>query len=518
MTSAKRLAIAMAALSCGGVVCAQPRITGVFNEADRSCCDRATPGAITLIGGFELGPAVARVHSGFPLVTSLAGTSVRFTAGTAVAQAFVLAVESRWVRVLLPSSFPPGTAEVTVTSLGSTSTPRLVEVVEHSFSIYDSTYESPEFSPRQRGVHNISRAGEVSLNSPVNPARTGQLAELWGTGLGAAAGDESAGPIPGALQTAPSVFVGNIPARVVYSGRSACCAGLDQIIFEIPEGIEGCNVPISVVFDTGDFPGNDTVISVASGTGACSDPHGLSEPEVRALAAGELKAAWISAMPETGNVQWFLGFGTATDTGVLPFGTCKATFWGTSPFTFSSRNSLNDAGPSITIDGPGGTVEARRFPANDYRAVSPGTLQPGSYIVRNGSGGPDVPAFETRFLVPPTDFTWSNGTDPASGDEGIAVSWSASGLETGRVVIRGSLSRDGETCGTCAFVCVEQANRGRFTIPFWVIRRAQASAPFVSEVSVQVDLQMMTRFAIPGFGIGEFSTTVAGDSRIISRE
>ena len=89
-----------AAVACSVVISitpsliAQPQITGVFSEARRICCDTSVPGAITLIGGFGLGPANPEVNSTFPLGTTLAGVSVRLSTGAAVVDAYVLAVQS----------------------------------------------------------------------------------------------------------------------------------------------------------------------------------------------------------------------------------------------------------------------------------------------------------------------------------------------------------------------------------------------------------------------------------------
>src|SRR5690242_18219783 len=51
----------------------------------------------------------------------------------------------------------------------------------------------------------------------------GQLVTPWRTGLGFAAGDEAAAPIPGGLQIpASQLLLGGRPAKIVYSGRSGC--------------------------------------------------------------------------------------------------------------------------------------------------------------------------------------------------------------------------------------------------------------------------------------------------------
>jgi hypothetical protein len=55
---------AVACIASGAALFAQTRVTGVFNEANRICCDTVSPGAVTLVGGFELGPAASQVFSG----------------------------------------------------------------------------------------------------------------------------------------------------------------------------------------------------------------------------------------------------------------------------------------------------------------------------------------------------------------------------------------------------------------------------------------------------------------------
>ena len=86
--------------------------------------------------------------------------------------------------------------------------------------------------------------------------------------------------------------------------------------------------------------------------------------------------------------------------------------------------------------------------------------------------------------------------------------------DSGRIVITGEVSSGGETCDLCGFVCVEQAGRGRFTIPAWIIQRAQI-LPFVGQLSLQVDVRIAKRFHLAGTGTGEFSAFVPGGVRDI---
>ena len=93
--------------------------------------------------------------------------------------------------------------------------------------MYDTAYEAPDFSPSQRAVQNISPLGQVSLNSLTNPARPGQWVALWGTGLGAAPGDEALQPIPGHLaRPGLQVFAGTV---AVATAPSHCRLALQFI-------------------------------------------------------------------------------------------------------------------------------------------------------------------------------------------------------------------------------------------------------------------------------------------------
>ena len=64
------------------------------------------------------------------------------------------------------------------------------------------------------------------------------------------------------------VFVGTQAAKVIYAGRSGCCAGVDQINFEVPASLSGCYLP--VVVRCGGSVSNFVSLAVGSG-GPCSD-------------------------------------------------------------------------------------------------------------------------------------------------------------------------------------------------------------------------------------------------------
>jgi hypothetical protein len=85
-------------------------IYGVYRESARSATDRVAPGSNVLIfsGIFRIGPVTPQTAAGLPLVTTLAGESVKVTVGGISLDAYVLGAETQWVRAMLPSSIPGG--------------------------------------------------------------------------------------------------------------------------------------------------------------------------------------------------------------------------------------------------------------------------------------------------------------------------------------------------------------------------------------------------------------------------
>ena len=219
---------------------------------------------------------------------------------------------------------------------------------------------------------------------------------LWGSGLGRMPGDEAAGPIPGDIGSrAPQVLVGVQPAKVLYAGRSGCCAGIDQILIEVPKGVEGCNVPVHVRFPEDGFVSLPASVSIASGTGACSDPDGLTESEARATVDGKLRGARILAGEYAGSAGWLLAFGPVGQPGLtsmIPAGTCG--FTGLNPgFAIAAPQ---DAGATMRIHTPTTLVDLYRYLDytqeidGSYISVKPEPLEPGTHSVENGSGGSEI--------------------------------------------------------------------------------------------------------------------------------
>ena len=109
-------------------------------------------------------------------------------------------------------------------------------------------------------------------------------------------GDEAVPPAP-ANRFSPQVFAGGKQAKVTYAGRAGCCTGLDQINFEVPEGVSGCFVPVAVQ-DRG-VTSNFTTLPVSS-AGACSDPYGFpTDLLTRGAGGNAIKAGFAAVGPLT---------------------------------------------------------------------------------------------------------------------------------------------------------------------------------------------------------------------------
>jgi len=487
------------------------RIYGVYNESSLGSLAVA-PGSNMLIfsGGFPVGPPIAQTSVRFPLVTMLAGTSVRVTVNGISLDAYILGAEAQWVRALLPSSTPIGDGQLVVTYDGRTSVPYRLTVRERGFGIYGGGWCGPTSAPSRpsfcvdRAVQNIDAAGNVSTNSLVAPARPGQLVTLWGTGLGFASGDEAAGPIPGQLRIAGlQVLFGGRPAKIVYSGRSGCCAGMDEIIFEVPLGIEGCNVPVWVRYTEDGSASGDVFVSVASGTRACSDPDGLSESEVRKLSAGNLKAAeiWFTTMGS----YWSANFGKASQTGVIAFGSC-GNIWGEGFAAMPDPGSQFNAGATLNFQMlHGGTFTATRSENGYYNGPFDSPPEPGEYRLDNGQGGPALGPFQASFSIPDSALLWTNRDEfGAAKSDGLTVSWSVADPAVGHIEIYGSLAVDGETNGSTVFTCAERPDKGSFSIPASVLERAGVWSGFYNEFRVSVIYLASKRLSIPGLDFAEF--------------
>src|ERR1022692_418829 len=309
---------------CGGIL-AQPTVS---TPALSSAVARGqglpgsgiAQGSIFSIYGSGLGPSTWIEANQFPLPTNLGGTSVTVTVQGASVPVIVLGADSTQGDALLPSRTPIGNGTFTVTYNNQTSAPAPIQVVASAFGIY--TFN------QQGSGQAIATDVNYQVNMITQVFHPGDYVVLWGTGLGAITGNDAEPPPVGSLPTQVTVYVGNASAPVSYRGRAGCCSGLDQINFQVPAGVSGCYVPVSV--ETGGISGNIgnfATIAVAESGGTCSDSV-MGQDLVNQLAAGQnVSFGYIRLYDKSSNSQ--PGFSSIA--GVYDFGT--ATFSQYTPAT-----------------------------------------------------------------------------------------------------------------------------------------------------------------------------------------
>jgi len=450
-------------------------------------------GSIFIVFGQKLGPASIQ-YTGFPLQTTLAGTSAKVTVnGTTVSPLMIYTLASQ-VAMLMPSSTPVGSGTITITYSGQTSAPVALQVAATNFGIF--AVNTAGSGP---AVVTDANNGYISLTHAASP---GQVLVLWGTGLGKISADETQPPPQGNVGTKPTVWVGSQQAVVDYWGRSGCCGGLDQINFHVPTGITGCYVPVAV--QTGSTVSNFGSIAVASSGTVCSDPVGLSSTQLALVQNGQnLSIATLGLARSTSTLSLSapISFSstTTTDTGSASFYRYTptqvtsssfgqaASIGGCMVFTVNGNAAITDpiqplgldAGSSVALSGPNGSKTLPLQLASvkgSYGATLGSNTSPPLYLDAGAytftvPGGADVGAFTQQLQMPPS-LTWSNQSSITSVSEsqGVTVTWT-NAIPNGYVGITGyslALDQNNNFTAEAMFTCKASAGSngaGSFFIP-----------------------------------------------------
>lgn len=279
-------------------------------------------GAIFVIYGSNLGPEKLVQASTFPLSSDygLAGTIVRIQVGTQVLAAPLLYSSATQVAGILPSKMALGAGSVTVTYNGQTSDPLSVQTTLNNFGLATSGTGGIGYA--------VATNTDGSLVTVFHSAKPGDTVTLWGTGLGAAPGDDVNRPQPVDLSLPIELDIGMTSGKITYAGRSSCCAGLDQVNFVVPSGVEGCMVPVSLTVNG--HTSTYAPMPIASGGGICSAPDGITSLLSKVLANGSATMATLSLghISQTGAVL--------TTPSTIPYtvGTANAGFFRVSADTY----------------------------------------------------------------------------------------------------------------------------------------------------------------------------------------
>ncbi len=550
---------------CGLAWSQTPQITGgPYNAASYARTGEPNAGiaqgAIFVLIGANLGPPSLAIVNAFPLQTTLGGTSVTVTVNGTDYPGLMIYSLATQVAVILPSAVPTGDGTVRVSYNGQQSDPVPIHIAPTAFGI---------FSRNQAGtgpgiVQNYLSTTNTPTNSLVEAAHPGQIEILWGTGIGAVTGDEAAGVLPGDLPITVEVFVGGKPATITYRGRSGCCAGIDQIVFTVPEGVSGCYVPVAV--RQNGVTSNFVTMAIAPSGSLCSDPSGLSTADLQKVAGGSPitigttsvthAALFAGAVTGTADIASarFLKFASAADVLSYSFGATVGTdavpsagSCYVSPYEFdgnvlnaifpdvveTSRFAGLSAGANLTYSGPAGnaTVAGKddgsgsisyddviggMVPGDNPR---PDFVVPGNITISNGDGAPatGVGPFSATLTVPTDKPTWTNRTaiTAISRNQDLTLTWTA-GAPGSIVAFLGS-SADTSTNAGGSFLCAAPADLGTFTVPAWVLSAIPASGSVQGQtagfLSFAVTLPQPVRFSADGLDTGLFNwldVTVSG--------
>lgn len=493
---------------------AAPEIRAILNAASYAPSGMPNSGiargSMFVVFGTELGPGDLRQATGFPLTTSLGGTSIRVTVGATTVDAFLVYVWSTQVAAILPSGTPEGIGLMEVTYNGRTGQAGAFRVVRSSPGVLAQNQAGSGPALAQ----NFNSASDQPRNTLSRPARPGQVVTLWATGLGPISDNDAIAPVPRDLNINLQVLVGGKPATVRYKGRSGCCSGVDQIVFEVPPGLSGCHVPVVVQVDNA--VSNFTTISVAGpGDSDCTDLSGISGPMLEKLQAGGnlrvgsivLSVAKSDLVTETG-IGWFVQAGLTWLANQIPLGLPSPGSCLVNPVK-SSVPSYGmevqpvglDAGRLLNMTGPKGSRQIlQRWPGAYSETFATGTqvqfLEPGTYTVDSAPGGADVGPFRATITFP-AELTSTVQQSAA----GTTVNWRG-GDPAGYVAIQGSAP---STPGVrTSFSCVERASAGQFTVPPYVLSSLPASPSEISALIV-AGSSPQNRFKAPGLDLGYFS-------------
>jgi uncharacterized protein (TIGR03437 family) len=466
-------------------------------------------GSIFNVFGSGMGPATLVQSSGFPVPTALAGTSMTVTVGSVTVKPLILYTSAGQIAAVLPSSTPTGTASLIVTYNGQSSSAALFPVTTNSFGVFtlNSAGTGPgiitDASKKVNGIDTV-----VTKTTAMNP---GDVGIIWGTGLGAVTGDESASALPGDMPALPiNVYVGGLPTSLTYRGRSGCCSGLDQIAFVVPSGILGCNIPVEVKI--GNVVSNFPSIAVAATGSVCQDPNSLSPADQTRLSAlGSVSVGSLTLtrsnislplpppLPTVSNTSdigaglfekftyaQYSVFQNPTNY-TLP-GTCTVYDYvgNTATYIDPVQPTVLDAGTSLAVSGPNGMASLIKGSATglEYSKTlgnvttglpvnTPLYLDKGQYTI-TGTGGPGVGAFSASIALPDA-LVWTNesSSGTVTRSQGQTVTWTG-GDPTGNVLILGFSTVTGANAGR-EFLCVAPTSAGTFTIPPPVLLALPAS-------------------------------------------
>ncbi|MFN7995263.1 MAG: hypothetical protein U0Q18_16765 [Bryobacteraceae bacterium] len=538
---------------------AAPAITNITNAASFSLSplpnSSIAQGSFFAIFGSGLGSPTSGcganltdcIWKPYPLPTTIKGATVNISAGGTNHAAYLYFAIDSQINAVVPSDVPTGSAQVTVTYNGGTSAPVTVTIVASSFGT---------FALNQGGTGpGIITDAKYAVLTPTHTAKPGDAVILWGTGLGASpdvANEANSGPCPTGCDFRSgsfgvNVFVGNQPAKVDYAGRAPGYTAEDEIVFEVPAGVQGCYVNVAVqAGPTGSqVVSNFTSMTVDPAGGACSDADGINMSDLVSAISSKGKAS-VGVVSMLSNylslnllgtpLQWDNDtlngeIGTFSTTVLNEFqgftlapsvNNCTVSpFQGFPPPSDPALASVTylDTGASIGISGPNGSkTVTKNSNGKGYGTGNPiggssisdllsggggppyflnssFAIVPGTYTITS-PGGTDVGAISGQIPVSQNaaNFKWTNQTDvtknPIPRNQPLTITWTG-GDSNGFVNITaiGSTTNSLVPSSTTPGVlveCMAPASAGTFTVPTFVLQSLPSTASSSSPVAGEI--------------------------------
>jgi uncharacterized protein (TIGR03437 family) len=434
------------------------------------------PSSLFVVRGTNLAdPGDPVLHSseapGIPL--TLNGASLTVVVNGVTTHPALYYTSPTQLAAVLPAATPVGSGTLTVTYNGQTSPPTPMVVVPSALGI--NTYYG------NIGVATDATTG--ALLTYTNSGVAGQTIVLWSTGLGAnpADSDTTLTLTPHAVNTPLQIYIGGLPATVLYAGASPY-PGVNQINLTIPQGVPtGCWVPL-VAITNGTSIGNVVTLPITSGGGVCKDVITQFTGDQLAITPGQTVRGGLVALLHVdtpdgngkrtiqnvadGAFQRYSGI-YVPDAQVSPGGCIVG------PLIAKPIPQIRglDPGP-VRLTGPSGldiTLPlALGVKGTLYSPLGDSVLTSGGTFTFQGSGGADVGSFNVSLDIHNPLLTWTNSADAANIDKskGLLVKWTG-GNPGSFVIISGSVA---DAVGTFVrYQCEVSADAGQFLVPSYIL-------------------------------------------------
>ena len=503
---------------------------GGIENAASSRSGTIAQGSYFAIYGANLGPAQYVQAPGFPIPDNLSGVVVTVAQGSYSKRAYLNFVYASQINAILPSDTPLGTVQITVSYNGVVGASFPVTVVATQFGAFSVAY-----GPGPGVVQNFNSASSVPLNTASQPLKPGQIAILWGTGLGPITTGDNTPPPGGNMSIPTQVSVGGVSANILYTGRAPGWAGVDNVYFNVPSNAPtGCSVPVQVT--AAGVEANTIRVAISSDGSKCQD---TANPFANTTASGgntgTLGLMRVSLLGVVNSTEppvdstFDIGLGIFSNTpaggdlafspfmNLPPVGTCVSTskmldlgtVIGSSGLSLDNSGSKSlDAGTALTVTGPKGSVQIPHFDPNSgtgpYVSLLGGKvpvsgsnslppfLEPGSYTI-TGPGGKDVGKFSASLTLA-TPLNWTNQSQITSINRsaGVTLTWSGGDPGSTVLILGGSTNQQSKNSG--GFGCLAPISAGTFTVPSNVLMDLP---PTGAVTSIQNTIGMIALGALP---------------------